>query len=83
MPTARNPIPSRVRGWLLVVAIVTAAETAAVVAILQGVEAPAWVVTAVTAQFAAVPTVAAALSRANLTLDHADRSHNADGDAAA
>lgn len=78
MTITRNPIPSRIRGWLLVVAIVTAAETAAVVAIMQGLEAPAWAVTAVTAQFAAVPTVAAALSRANLTLDHPDRVRNAD-----
>lgn len=65
----QNPVPAKIRGWLLVVAIITAAETAAVVAVMQGLEAPAWAVTAVTAQFAAVPIVAASLSRANLSPD--------------
>ena len=70
----QNPIHSKLRSWLLVVAIITAAVTAMAVATAQGLGAPAWVGTVLAAQFYAVPIVAASLSRAHLTPDDKDKS---------
>ena len=64
-----NPIPSSVRGWLLVAAIICAGFTAAVVSTMQGLGAASWAITAAASVLTAVPMVAASLSRANLTLD--------------
>ena len=63
----RNPIPSRVRGHILVAAIVTGAATGTVTMGLAAGGVPSeWIA------FAGVGTVAASLSRANLTLDDKD-----------
>jgi hypothetical protein len=68
-----NPIPARVRGWILVAAIITGGVTTSTIVTMQGLGAPDWAVAAVSGLLTAVPVVAAALSRANLTLDPADR----------
>lgn len=68
----RNPIPSKVRGKILVAAIITGAATGTVTTALSGLGAPPWVIATVASASAAVGTVAAALSRANLTLDDPD-----------
>lgn len=68
----RNPIPSRVRGHILVAAIITGGITGTVSTALTGLGAPPWVIATVASASAAVGTVAAALSRANLTLDDSD-----------
>ena len=65
----RNPIPSRIRGHILVAAIVTGAATGTITGAMVALDAsPEWIAVASSA-LAAVGTVAASLSRANLTLD--------------
>lgn len=73
MTTQRNPIPARVRGWILVAAIITGGVTTSTIVTMQGLGAPDWAVAAVSGLLTAVPVVAAALSRANLTLDKDDQ----------
>lgn len=69
MTTRRNPIPSRVRGHILVAAIVTGAATGTVTGAMVALgSSPEWIAVVASA-FSAVGTVAASLSRANLTLD--------------
>lgn len=70
----RNPIPSRVRGHILVAAIVTGGVTGTLTTAMTGLGAPPWAIATVASASAAVATVAAALSRANLTLDEGDES---------
>ena len=70
----QNPIPSRVRGWILVAAISTGAATGTVTTIMAGLGSPTWAIAAVASATAGISTVAAALSRANLTLDSKDQS---------
>ena len=65
----RNPIPSRVRGHILVAAIVTGAATGTVTMGLAAGGVPSEWIAVVASAFAGVGTVAASLSRANLTLD--------------
>jgi hypothetical protein len=67
--TRRNPIPSRVRGHILVAAIVTGAATGTVTMGLAAAGVESQWVAVVASALATVGTVAAALSRANLTLD--------------
>jgi hypothetical protein len=69
-PTAPNPIPSRIRGRILVTAIVVGGATGTVTTALAGLGAEPWVIATVASASAAVGTIAAALSRANLTLDN-------------
>lgn len=64
-----NPIPSRVRGRILVVAIIVGGATGTVTTALTGLGAPTWVIATVASASGAVAVVAASLSRANLTLD--------------
>lgn len=65
----RNPIPARVRGRILVAAMITGAATGTVTMGMAAAGVPSeWVAVAASA-FATVGTVAASLSRANLTLD--------------
>lgn len=72
MTTRRNPIPARVRGHILVAAIVTGAATGTVTGTMVALgSSPEWIAV-VSSAFAAVGTVAASLSRANLTLDDGD-----------
>lgn len=73
MTTRRNPIPARVRGHILVAAIVTGAATGTVTGAMVAVGASSEWVAVVASAFAAVGTVAASLSRANLTLDDEDK----------
>jgi hypothetical protein len=67
--THRNPIPARVRGRILVAAIITGAATGTVTMGLAAAGVPSEWVAVTASALAAVGTVAAALSRANLTLD--------------
>jgi hypothetical protein len=67
-----NPIPARVRGWILVAAIIIGGVTVTIIATMQGLGAPAWSITAASGLLTSVPIVAASLSRANLTLDKDD-----------
>lgn len=69
MTVHRNPIPARIRGRILVAAIITGGATGTVTGSMVALGAsPEWIAVVASA-FAAVGTVAAALSRANLTLD--------------
>jgi hypothetical protein len=64
-----NPIPARVRGRILVAAIITGGATGTVTGAMVALgTSPEWIAV-VASGLAAVGTVAAALSRANLTLD--------------
>lgn len=67
--THRNPIPARVRGRILVAAIITGAATGTVTMAQAAAGVPSEWVAVTASALAAVGTVAAALSRANLTLD--------------
>lgn len=69
MTSQRNPIPARVRGHILVAAIVTGAATGTVTGAMVALGADSEWIAVVASAFAAVGTVAASLSRANLTLD--------------
>ena len=71
-PVHRNPIPARVRGRILVAAIVVGGATGTVTTAMAGLGAPPWAIATVSTASAAVGTVAAALSRANLTLDQGE-----------
>ena len=64
-----NPIPSKVRGHILVAAIITGAATGSITGGLAAAGVPAEWIAVVASGLAAVGTVAASLSRANLTLD--------------
>jgi hypothetical protein len=67
-----NPIPARIRGRILVAAIITGGATGTVTGAMVALDtSPEWIAVAASA-LAAVGTVAAALSRANLTLDPPD-----------
>lgn len=65
----QNPIPASVRGRILVLAIIVGGFTGTVTTALTGLGAPTWVIATVASASGAVGAVAAALSRANLTLD--------------
>ena len=69
MSSQPNPIPAKVRGRILVAAIVTGAATGTVTMALAAARVPSEWVAVVASALAAVGTVAASLSRANLTLD--------------
>lgn len=73
MTSQRNPIPARVRGRILVAAIITGGATGTVTGAMVALGASSEWVAVVASGFAAVGTVAAALSRANLTLDKDDQ----------
>jgi hypothetical protein len=73
MTTRRNPIPARVRGHILVAAIVTGAVTGTVTGAMVALDASSEWIAVVASAFSAVGTVAASLSRANLTLDDEDK----------
>jgi len=64
-----NPVPAKIRGRILVAAIIATAATSTVLTVEAGLGAPQWVITATGSALAAVGTVAASLSRANLSPD--------------
>jgi hypothetical protein len=68
----RNPISAKTRGRILVVAIITGGLTGPVtLGMATAGVSSGWIAVAA-ATFASIGTVAAALSRANLTLDKSD-----------
>lgn len=67
--STRNPIPASVRGRILVTAIIFGGATGTVTTALVGLSAPTWVIATFASASSAVSTIAAALARANLTLD--------------
>lgn len=69
MSESPNPIPAKVRGRILVAAIIAGGSTATVTGALAAAGVPSAWIAVVASAFAAVGTVAASLSRANLTLD--------------
>lgn len=69
MTSRRNPIPSRIRGHILVTAIVTSSSTATILLAEAAAGMPAPWIAVTGSALAAVSTVATTLSRANLTLD--------------
>ena len=70
----RNPVPARVRGHILVTAIVTSGSTATILLAEAAAGMPAPWIAVTGSALAAVSTVATTLSRANLTLDDGDES---------
>jgi hypothetical protein len=69
MPTAPNPIPARVRGRIFVVAIIAGGATGTITMGMAAAHVPGEWIAVVASGLAAVGTIAAALARANLTLD--------------
>ena len=65
----RNPISSRARGRILVAAIIAGGATGTITMGMAAARVPGEWIAVVASGLAAVGTVAAALSRANLTLD--------------
>lgn len=70
----RNPVPARVRGHILVTAIVTSSSTATILLAEAAAGLPSPWIAVTGSALAAVSTVATTLSRANLTLDDGDES---------